>query len=263
MKLDARTRTLSYCFAAGCVLVVGIFMLREESVQYRLQDAHISMTGSAAVARAYGDASFNATYSGSYDIKRAKVLYERAARLNPLEPLLAYQSGRIAFLEGRFPDAEMFFDYEIEKNSSHPPAVYYMRALNRAFMGDFLGASKDYEIYFTKTPAGWASINDYSWVLIRLKLYGAAEEALSWGLQGWPTNPWLLNSMATTLYEQKKYAEAEEYVGRALREVGKITDQEWHTAYPGNDPRMAPQAIEEFMQAVSENSTKIAEALAQ
>jgi tetratricopeptide (TPR) repeat protein len=262
MRLDAQARRSAYYFVAGCALAALILVSREDFVTHALQDAHIAITGSSTVARLYADESFDATGSHGYNIGRANSLYTRAALLNPHEPLVAYQRGRIAFLEGRFADAERLFSQEIETSQFPPPAVYYMRALNRAFREDFLGAARDYEIYFSKTPAGWASINDYSWVLIQLGLYSAAEEALRWGIDGWPDNPWLLNSMASALYEQKKYSEAKKYVELAQQEVRHITNMEWRIAYPGNDPQMAPQAIEEFARAVGENRTKVSEALA-
>ena len=124
-------------------------------------------------------------------------------------------------------------------------------------MGDYLGAASDYETYFKVTPANWAGINDYSWVLLKADLPEGALAALDWGLKRWPENAWLLNNRATALFELGRYDEAKITAQKAKIAVDALTPEIWTNAYPGNDPLVAPQGLDEFKRASQENLNKI------
>lgn len=204
-------------------------------------------------AFAYAERHFDAAESESYDLVRAKHYFTLALALDPAFPSVRHELSRIAFLEGDFGRALAFIDKEIILNPEPSPASYYIRALVKGYMQDYEGAAKDYETYFAVTPANWAAINDYSWVLMKQGLSQQALEALNWGLGQWPENAWLLSNKATALYDLGRDDDAIETARNAQKAVKLVTKYDWLVAYPGNDPLIAEEGLAAFRQAIDEN----------
>lgn len=218
---------------------------------------------SADLAFAYGEKYFYASHNREYDVELAKFYFDRALKMDSTLPLVRHELGRIAFLYADFPIALNYLNQEIDlgPTPTPTPASYYVRALIKGYMGDYKGAAADYEKYFAVTSANWGSINDYSWVLLKAGLPEQALYATQWGLDQWPNNPWLLSSEAIALFELHRYQEAKISVDAALEKIDTLTPEDWLTAYPGNDPRVAEVGLKTFKDAALTNKRKIEDML--
>ena len=241
--------------AAFCIACFAF--ARSVYAEYAWEDVAFDLHPSAQLAYTYGEKHFDAQNANEYDIDRANYFFGQALILDPTMPLVHHELARIAFLRNELQSALTLIDQEIEINPHPSPSSYYMRALIKGYMGDYAGAAQDYETYFTMGPASWGGINDYSWVSLKAGKPQQALTALQWGLKIWPTNPWLLNSEATAYFELGDLPNAKIAALKAQDSVAHLTVAAWLSAYPGNDPLIAPQGIAQFQQAVGANLTKI------
>lgn len=226
------------------------------------EDAMMMLDPSVERAYAYGDRHFNAFDPDEYDVRRAERFFRMAAEMERTYPGVQHQLARIEFLRSDFPRAIVHINNEIEAHGDANPNAYYIRALIRGYLKDYMSAAADYEKFFEITPASWAAINDYAWVLLKADLPEGAIQALEWGLIEWPENPWLLHNYAIALYELGRYDEAALASERAAARVDTLTEIDWLVAYPGNDPRIARRGLEAFRASVRENQEKIEKARA-
>jgi tetratricopeptide (TPR) repeat protein len=210
----------------------------------------------------YGERHFSSSNSAYYDIARAQYFFEKTVAIDPKYPYAEHELARIAFLQGNFPVALNRINVELSEHPKDEPNSYYVRALILGYMGKYGKSATDYETYFKLAPANWAGINDYSWVLLKANRPEDALAALDWGLQLWPTNPWLLNNKATALYELKRYNEASLAAAGAAESVTVMTAQDWLFAYPGNDPGIADMGVSSFKKSVADNQRMVQTALA-
>jgi tetratricopeptide (TPR) repeat protein len=111
----------------------------------------------------------------------------------------------------------------------------------------------DYEKYLRFYPQNWAGVNDYAWVLMKANRPREAEAVTARELPFYPTNPWLLNSNATALYEMGRTKDAYAQILKARDALSTITREKWLIAYPGNDPAVAEQGIASFKKSVEDN----------
>lgn len=222
----------------------GLTILRE--------DAMLVLDPSAERAYAYAEAHFDSAAPATYDLNRARTLYEQVLVLDPEYPHARHQLARIAFLESDLTRALVLINEEIE-GETVSPSSYYIRGLIKGFAGDYDGAAKDYETYLKGDGTNWAAINDYAWVLIKGGRPLEALVAIDWGLLFWPDNAWLLNNKATAHYELQQLELAYEAVSSAEVTAANVTEEDWLQAYPGNDPLIASEGVFALKQAVASN----------
>lgn len=248
----------TFCLSAVGVgaLVFALYLSNPHPFIRVYEDANLFVRPSAERAVAYGDRYFNAL-SNEYDIARAERMYLKAMTIDPDARGVQHQIARIEFLRNNLPKALAHINREIELYGVENPNSYYIRALILGYMGRYMDAAADYETYFTLAPANWAGINDYAWVLLKADLPEAALAAVEWGLTEFPDNPWLLHNKVIALYELGRYEAALEVAIQAEEAVARITEVDWLTAYPGNDPKSATQGLASFQKAVRDNRVKV------
>jgi tetratricopeptide (TPR) repeat protein len=217
---------------------------------------------SPARAFSYGERHFDASDPADYDINRAEYFFELAAAKDPTLPYLYHELARISFLRGNFTLALSQINFQISLHGDSEPASYYVRGLIEGYMGDYNDAANDYTHFLQFEPHNWAAKNDDAWVLLKAERYQDALAITQSGLVDTPDNPWLLNSEATALFELGKYDQALAADSLAAAWAQQVTPQDWTTAYPGNDPSIAPEGIASFQAAIAENIHSIKAALA-
>ena len=246
---------------AGLVflLILGVW---SPGLQKQYENMLFAMMPTASRAAEYGTKHFDAQQYRSYDIQVAEHFYKEAAALDPQYPYVYHQLARIAFLRGEFDDALALINKQISLHGDTAPKSYYIRALIEGYGGDYAAAAKDYEHYLTFAPVSWAAHNDYAWVLLKANRPQDAVKVTTDGLVYFPNNPWLLNTNATALYETGDLAGARTAAEAAVRAAETLTEKEWLTAYPGNDPHIAQAGIAAFKKATLDNMHTIELALA-
>lgn len=254
---DRRTRIA--VLAAVIVVLIGFVFMRPLADFF--EDIAFLLAPSGARAAAFGDMHFGAS-AAIYDIDRAEYFYQKAAALDPQYPYVYHQLARIEFLKGNFNTAVFYINKQIELHGDTAPSSYYVKGLIEGYMGRYADAAKDYEHYLSLVPPNWAGMNDYAWVLLKAGRAADAVPETQRGLVLFPDNAWLLNTSAIGLFETGKLKEALAHAKAAVEASGKITESQWLTAYPGNDPKVAQEGIATLRKSSEDNMHMIEAALA-
>jgi len=233
-----------------------------ESIIDTYENAAYAIDPSPERAFAYGERHFDASDPANYDIARAQYFFQLAAAKNVTLPYLYHELARISFLNGDFDRALAQINLQIGMHGDTQPNAYYVRGLIEGYMGDYANAASDYSQFLQFEPHNWAAKNDDAWVLLKAGRYQDALAISQSGLLDTPDNPWLLNSEATALYELGDYGQAISADTLAAQWAQHVTPQEWETAYPGNDPAVAPQGIVSLQSAIATNMHSISLAFA-
>lgn len=254
IKADKKHILLWLAFLA---VLCGVIVLLRCDIRVKADWVSLYFNPSAERAYTYGTSRFDARDPRQYDRETAEKFLKKAAELDSEFPYVQHQLARIAFLRGDYVWALHHINNEINRYGAEHANSYYVRALIYGFMGEFRKAAKDYETYLRTDPTNWAAINDYAWVLLRS---GQAEEsfiATAYGLEFHPSNVWLLNSHAIALFELGRPAEALPYIEKAEQLLATVTEHDWLTAYPGNNPRDAGLGMEALHKSVRDNLRKL------
>lgn len=247
---------------AAAVSAVGLSLFFWPYLIDEYETIAFTFDPTATRAAAYGERHFGAV-SALYDVERAEYFYQQAATLDPNYPFVYHQLARLEFLKGNFNTALFYIDKQIGLHGDSAPNSYYMRGLIEGYMGEYDAAATDYAHYLSLlTVSNWAGINDYAWVLLKA---GRAKEAVAEtekGLAIFPENAWLLNTSAIALYETADLQKALERASAAVDAAGKVSESEWLTAYPGNDPRSAAAGIATLQRSAADNMHMIQAAIA-
>ncbi len=247
-------RKFVFLLFAATIIFVGVVLHVSGSESQTRENITFAFYPSAELAYEYGNVHFNASNVDQYDIKRAEYWYEEALKLDSTFPGVYHQLARVSFLRGNFNRAMVRINAEINlPNGPVSASSYYIRGLIEGYMGRYDDSVKDYERYLESDPRNWAALNDLAWVLLKGNQYAYAEQVTQKGLIYFPSNPWLLNSSATALFELGRYEEALAQVEKAHAAVSDLSQQQWLVAYPGNDPQVAGLGVMAFKNAVSDN----------
>ena len=196
-----------YLWIIATLLVCAVWILygsnaTSKRIRYAFADTFDIRNASASELVLVGSQYFDSGKARMYDIERAQILFDRALSRDPTIPFAHHQLARIAFLRGDFYSALRLIDAEIAlPGGPKSPSSYYIRGLIEGYMGAYNDSAHSYEEYLTFDPHNWAAINDYAWVLLKANRPKDAAGATASGLVLFPTNPWLLNTNATALYE--------------------------------------------------------------
>ena len=251
---------VGYVFWGAVLFLIAGTALYPTGVQY-VEDALYAINPSAERALQYAERHFDAKRSRLYDIERTEYFLREAVALDPGLPYIYHELARVAFLRGNFNRALALINTHISLHGEVTPNSYYVRGLIEGYMGKYEAAATDYETYLEFDSDNWAAINDYAWVLLKANRPEEAAKATARGVEIFPDNPWLLNSLAIALYETGELDAALAAAQKAQLNVTKVTEAEWLVAYPGNDPKIAGAGITALRKSIEDNMHSIERAL--
>lgn len=241
--------------AVAGILFSGVFSIQFGYFQERIE---LALNPSADRAFEYGVRHFSpGVHSAEYDLDHAAYFLKQAVAIDPEHAQANQQLARVKFIRGDFHGAIANINQAITLQGDRSPSAYYIRGLIRGFQAHYESAAEDFAHYVRLNPSIWAGYNDLAWVLMKSDDYERALDVLSVGLEKFPENAWLLNSYAIALYETGDTAGAQAAALLARDAVEKLTPQDWSTANPGNDPRIAGEGLETFRNATLSNLEKI------
>lgn len=198
---------------------------------------------------AIGDYSFG---HGKYDIDQARRYLEKALALNPHNLDARYQYARINFLQGQFKTAIGNLNIVLTENQDFSKA-YYMRGLVFGYMELPSLAIENFQEFIRRDPINWAGYNDLAWIYFKKGDYEKTKETAENGLKQAPNNPWLNNIHGTALLNLGEKEAAKDAFRIALEKTDKMTSESWGSAYPGNDPRIYAQGLNEMRESIRKN----------
>ncbi len=262
--MKSRRLHFDWKWAVRIFLVVAIVaLIFPEQIRQGYEVVSTRLLPDAQREFQYGQRHFNAADPVAYNVDLAEYFYRQAERHNPSIPYLYHELARISFLRGRFEQALLEINHQIQRHGDRTPNSYYMRALIAGYKGDYDIAIRDYEYFLKLVPTSWATANDYAWVLLKADKPEKAAKVTGDLLKVHPENPWLLSTHAIALYEMGDLHGALRVAKEALAASAKITEAQWLKAYPGNDPRTAQQGIETHRTSIEDNIHKIEIAIAE
>lgn len=206
----------------------------------------------AALALEIGNYHFGI---GAYDLTTAERAYRRALAIDPGIFWGHYQLARVLFLRGEHDEALQEANRELEANPENLRTLY-VRALIQAARGDLAAAEDDFRRFVLWAPREWAGYNDLAWILSKRGRHAEARATILRALAEVPdagSNPWLWNALGVARLNLGKHEEAAAAFERAQQLAEELTEDDWHMAYPGNDPAGAASGIAAFRAAVAEN----------
>lgn len=229
------------------------------------EDVMFAIDPTAERGLRYGSLHMSSNSPHLYDIQRAQKYLEAAREIDPTYPVVNYQLARIYFIQRHPILSLMSTNAEIRNATSTPmPEVYYMKGLIEGSIGQYDTAAADYRTFLDQVIGaknGWAAYNDYAWVLLK---GGRAEDALAATLEGlekYPNNAWLLTMKTSTLYELGRFEEAVSVGEAAVTAADMLTESQWRSAYPGNDPRTTENGLNTIRRSARDNLEKVKAAL--
>ena len=133
------------------------------------------------------------------------------------------------------------------------PNSYYMRGLIYGTIGSFDKAAKDFKTVLEHGEKHWAVYNDLAWIYFQKGDYLNTEKTAQEGLKYTPDSVWLLISRGVALFNLNKKSEAREILLRAKSQAEFLTEDDWKRAYPGNNPKMAKDGLEQIKKVIEFN----------
>lgn len=200
-----------------------------------------------------GNYYFNVYGDGVYDLDKAQKYFNLALKIYPKVPDAWHQLARIDFLRGDYAAALQKINKQIEIHGDNFMASYYIRGLIYGYAGRLDEAEKDFLKFLEWDSKNWAAHNDLAWIYFQKGDYDSARTIAQKGLVFAPANPWLLTIYGASLINLEQKEEARIALEQALNEALKLTEKDWHRAYPGNDPRIAGRGIKEMISAIQFN----------
>ncbi len=187
-----------------------------------------------------------------YDIQKAERAYINAIKFNPnlFEP--HYQLGRIYFIRGEFASSLIEVDKTLAIDSEFKHA-YYLRGLVYGYQGDLDNASIGFEEFIKRDNVNWAGYNDLAWVYFKKGDYAKVKEIAGKGLERGAGSPWLNNMYGTALMNLGEKEEAKKYFEIALQIAEMMSPEDWGKSYPGNNPVIYQQGLEETKSVIQHN----------
>jgi tetratricopeptide (TPR) repeat protein len=260
--LRSRRARLALIFLPVVVLV-GLLAVRYDRIA---EDIMFRYDHTAGRACRYGTKHLSANEPYNYDIERAQYFLEACRELDPTFPAVNYHLARLYFVQRHPIMSLMSVNAEIRVAKGEPiPEVYYMKGLIEGAIGYYDRAAEDYRTFLSLKPDGvngWAGYNDYAWVLLKGGRTEEALAAITTGLEKHPGNAWLLTIKSTALFELGRLQEAADAGEKAVKAADALTEAQWRSAYPGNNPDTTEKGLDTIRRSARENLAKIREALA-
>src|SRR3989344_2184298 len=257
--IDLKTKKWPLWFSIGAVVIFSFFISRDTLVYVAWQKLRWPAVSSilngrnAGLEVELGNYYFNVSGLGAYDLKKAEKHFKRALEIDANIPDAWHQLARIDFLRGNFSNALVKINKQIEIHGDSFMASYYMRGLINGYAGNLKEAEADFKKFLSWDKTNWAAHNDLAWVYFKSGEYKKVETIAREGLSFNKNNPWLLISLGASLLNQEKKSEAKKIFESAKLAAAALTEIDWHRAYPGNNPRMAPRGLEEIKKTIEYN----------
>lgn len=248
----------------GAFLILGFMFSRDFLANFVWQKinrpdiALILLHKDRELAMRLGSYYFN---GGAYNLKRAKLAYEKATFNSDHDPLWAnYQLARIYFVEGDYSKALEYINKELEFYPENLRSLY-IRGLIYGYQSNLSSAENDFSRFVAWVPKEWGGYNDLAWILSKQGKYAEAAKTIRRALQEIPDadkNPWLWNSLGVAELNLKEYGVAKTSFEKAKNLAQNLTIGEWKKSYPGNNPKNTESGLEAFHKAIEENLKRAA-----
>lgn len=242
------------------ILILAVFVILQPQQtgtfiwnNFKFADLTLFLNRDANFALKIGNYYFNVYRDGAYDLNKAKKYFYKALEIDPKTPDAWHQLARIDFLRGDFQNALEKINKQIEIHGDSFMASFYIRGLISGFAGSYDQAESDFKKFIDWDPKNWAAYNDLAWIYFKKGDYKNTETTARKGLLLDYKNPWLLTALGVSLLNQNQKEEAQKTFIQAKINANLLTEEDWHKAYPGNDPKSAKNGLESMKEKIEFN----------
>ncbi len=191
-----------------------------------------------------------------YNINIAEYIYKDALHYdninNTPSPYAHHQLSRVYFVKGELVRALEEINQELYYYPDHYKS-HYIKGLILGFMNREKEGVEEFSLFLKTQPNSWAAHNDKAWLQWRDGDTGGALATIREVGKGYTTNPWIANTFGVMLYNNKQYKEALVVLNRGKVLADRMTLSDWNKGYPGNDPRIYAQGLEEMRASFNKN----------
>lgn len=262
MMLMRRTHffTLLFVNAIASVLILGAVLTRRDAVARALWTwDHNRATAFIALVLAKNgpyipmEIGHFYQFTDAYDLDKAERAYRKALHIDPNIFAVHYELASIYFTRGRLYQALKDINEEFERHPENFRA-HYIRGLIYGYMGDYIRAEADFMAFIVHAPDAWAGYNDLAWIQAKLGKLRDVVETIENAFARLPEerarNPWLWTSQGVALLNLGDYTKAKDAFLNTLSISEGMTAEYFWKAYPGNDPRNADRAFQQFRSTI-------------
>ncbi len=243
-----------FLIALGAFFLYGDYVAGFLWQKYQTPFSLLFIRHNAVLASTIGSYYFDAS-RGHYDLRLAESAYKKTISIDPKILWGHYQLARIYFVEGHSEIALQEINKELEANPENKRSLY-VRGLIYGYSDKLQEAENDFRAFTQWSPKEWAGYNDLAWILLKEQKYDEVEKVVNKAFnevyQG-NNNPWLWNSLGVAQLNLKEYKAAEKSFTKAGELATKLTEEDWHRSYPGNDPNQTTGGLKAFREAIKEN----------
>jgi len=193
----------------------------------------------------------------AYDINRAERLYKQVHSIDPTVAWVWYQKGRIAFLRSEYEKSLEYLQIYQDMTPEVKPKALYLQGVVQGFAGRPNVALQTLKTYYEYDNTSWYIYNNLAWVYFQLGQFDDMNIISATGLEMHPDNPWLLMNRSLALYNLGKVEQAKTFINQSYEQAVQLSQSDWSTTYPGNDPAIASMGLTEFLSVVEANRSLI------
>jgi tetratricopeptide (TPR) repeat protein len=102
-------------------------------------------------------------------------------------------------------------------------------------------------------PTLWAARNDKAWLQFRIGDIDGALTTIEPIVGTYSGTPWVANTYGVMLLNKGRYTEAVTSFEKGLATINKMTISDWGRAYPGNNPDIYEEGLEQTKDSMAKN----------
>lgn len=188
-----------------------------------------------------------------YNVILAQFFFEHAT--NPLigrvPPYAYHQLSRTYFIQGELTVALDLAYKEIALYPEHK-STYYIIGLTLGYLNREEEAIEAFGKFIEYKPESWAARNDRAWLQFRIGDIDGALTTIE-PVAIFTNNPWVQNTYGTILLNMSRKDEARIAFENAKRVADTMSEEDWGSAYPGNDPRIYGTGLQAMKTSIENN----------
>jgi tetratricopeptide (TPR) repeat protein len=189
--------------------------------------------------------------NGNY--KQALFHFRQALQKDPNLAEVNLEIGRLYFIDPNLVSLdEAIYRFTKEIEISNHPYAYHERGILFGYLKKWKEAEADFRKEISLWD-NWAGYLDLAWILFSQNRLNEAEELMKIVDQKMPNSVWSLNGLGIIHLNQGKYDLAINELEMAFEKAKDLSYNDYIMAYPGNDPKLAFENIENIKIGIAFN----------
>lgn len=224
--------------ACACALIAGAYVggMRSQS----------SADAFVAQAEAY------MFVDDTYDIKKARSLYEQALAQDPNNEKALYNMASIYYVFGEYGQSLATAQHYAELYPENK-RIHYIEGLAHAYAQQLPEAESAFQLFLDSGLSTYRGYLDIAWVQFQRGETERAEQTLHTAVSLFGDNAWLNTSLGGVSIANGKKEEARAYLQKAEEQAQNLSYAEWRANYPLSSPENVDAGIAQMRDVIAYN----------